>query len=155
MSRVEVPWLFRGYEEAFGRFKDARILHDPEPAFRALFEALAWAVSLDSRLGGLRDPVLRGMRFARNRVHHHWADAIWLDMGWSFPMQFPWTFFEWRWRQADDLPPGPREAGIEKYKSVLQGKPVRVAVSEALNTFRTVVESRFPAQGQEEPPGNG
>jgi hypothetical protein len=38
--------------------------------------------------------LMPGIRFVRNRVHHHWADAIYLNQtgGLTFPMTFPVLF---------------------------------------------------------------
>ena len=55
----------------------------PDETFVPLFEALNWAASIDLRNEELGTPIgdepLRGMRFARNRVHHQWELANLLD----------------------------------------------------------------------------
>src|SRR4029077_19894529 len=52
--------------------------------------------------------LMPGVRFVRNRVHHHWADAIYFNAsgGATFPAPFPVLFSTWRWRALADLPPG-------------------------------------------------
>ena len=67
---------------------------------------------------------MRGLRFARNRVHHQYADALWLDRrGMVLPTTLPTQFFEWRWRE--DLPPGKDNRNREAYEAHLGGQPAR------------------------------
>jgi hypothetical protein len=47
---------------------------------------------------------VQGVRFARNRVHHQWADALQITSGRAYPRTYPKAYFEWRWRAT--LPPG-------------------------------------------------
>jgi hypothetical protein len=109
---VEFLTLIDGFMQAHERWDDARLQIDPLSAFFPLFETLAWTYAIDGYLKE-RDghspsqPEFRALRFARHRVHHNWADALWLDeRGAQFPIQFPATFFEWRWRNVEDLPTG-------------------------------------------------
>jgi hypothetical protein len=37
-------------------------------------------------------------------VHHQWSDALVVRDGFQFPLTFPFTFFEWVWRPATELP---------------------------------------------------
>ena len=99
---VDRPVLLRGYREGLGRFHEARIGTDTVDAYLPLFEALNWAASLDEHLDYPDHPELRGMRFARNRVHHQWAEALYVTEGAAYPRAYPRVFFEWRWRM--DLP---------------------------------------------------
>ena len=92
---MPVALLVSGYGEAFTRFADADENSGTRATARAymgLFEALNRAVALDYRLerewAGERAKgerwadafdeglTLRGVRHARNRVHHQWADAL-------------------------------------------------------------------------------
>jgi hypothetical protein len=98
-----------GFVQAFARFEERRMLRDAEDAFHSLFECLAWAASLDERLGyPTACPELRGLRFARHRVHHQWADALRFEEGadLSSPLVFPIVFFDYLWRDINELPPG-------------------------------------------------
>jgi hypothetical protein len=88
-AAVGLGTLLAGYRQAYQRWMSGpRIDPDPEQAFFAIFAALNWAVSIDDRL---KDTLLGwpsaydergyvvGFRYARNAVHHHWAEALWLD----------------------------------------------------------------------------
>jgi hypothetical protein len=101
-----------GFEQACGRFYAAMNGTDRDATFIPLFDALNWAVSIDDRFqsiwkeasprssewwsdGFAHGDTVKGVRFARNRVHHQWADALWLSLGTRPPRQAPG---EWRWR---------------------------------------------------------
>jgi hypothetical protein len=73
---ADISALLRGCAQALARFHDARLGRDSVAAFIPLFEALNWAASIDEGLGYLDHAELQGSRFARNRVHHQWADAL-------------------------------------------------------------------------------
>src|SRR4051812_4544089 len=95
-ARVAARQLIRGYGAALERFAEATRQRDPDPAFFALFECLNWAVAVDDLIQELWSPagevlgrewrefeggdgladLLNGVRYARNLVHHHWADAL-------------------------------------------------------------------------------
>jgi hypothetical protein len=81
---VDQAVLLRGYQQAVARFDESRLGHDATVAFLPLFEALNWAASIDERLRYPDYPELRGLRFARNRVHHQWAEALYVDVGAPF-----------------------------------------------------------------------
>ena len=106
-----------------------------------LLEALAWATAINDRLkaewsashGGSdewwdglpNNDVALALNFARNCVLHDWADALQLDeSGVAFPISFPMTFHEWRWR-AGLTPRKPDRAGQAAYDSTLAGVPAR------------------------------
>lgn len=128
-ARVVVGQLFRGYGFAHQRFEAASRENDPDPGFFALFEALNWAVAVDDFIreawephgekldwawrslagGDALDEVMNGARYARNLVHHHWADALERHEGYRYPVRYPKVFFTWAWRSADALPPHPHE----------------------------------------------
>lgn len=109
--------------------------------FIALFEACNWSTSLDDRLrrewppsispgidwwqhvpnGGLA----RGMRYARNAVHHDWAQAI------TFPGDFDTGRFAvsaWAWDE-ELRPDRPDPHGEAAYKAHLAGKSAMVTLS--------------------------
>jgi hypothetical protein len=89
-AAVSLETLLAGYRQAYKRWMSGpRIDPDPDQAFFAIFEALNWAVTVDDRLSDVlvgwprgydeRDSLL-GFRYARNAVHHDWADALWVDL---------------------------------------------------------------------------
>lgn len=93
--------------------------------------------------------IVQGVRFARNRVHHQWSDALKLDeVGFTFPMTLPLVFFEWCWRAVDDLPEPEGErhkdpGGEEIYRQQLEGRPARItldALTAVFHFLRQVLE---------------
>jgi len=84
-SIVTAETLLAGFDSAHGRVRSAAGGLDWAPMYFAVFEALNWAVSLDDRLGNrrtgiaLEDDHLSGLRHARNRTHHQWANAFVFD----------------------------------------------------------------------------
>jgi hypothetical protein len=142
-ATADLSTLIGGFEQAYDRWSEARIRTDPTTAFYALFEALAWTYAIDELLrntGWPRPPDLRGLRFARNRVHHQFSLALRLDAsGGQFPLQFPITFFEWRWRDTSDLPAGRRDReGEAMYEQHLAGQPARLTLSAIHRYFATL-----------------
>lgn len=159
---VSVRLLLDGYVKAVERFERAAKGRDPGAAFLALFEALNWAVAIDERVKehwapdganteedktrqpgwGWRERVpgaeaMAGVRFARNRVHHQWADALCLDdNGFTSPVSSPLMSFEWRWRDLAELPAGkPDPNGEAIYERHLAGSPTRLTLSRLGDTF--------------------
>ena len=135
--------LLGGFEAASQRFYDASLGEDADSTFRPLFESLQWAVSLDDRLqaswkaaptnhaewwsdGFIHGDDVKGVRHARHRVHHQWADAVYLSAGAQFPMTLPFAFHEWRWRL--DMPPGRDDRFKREYDDHLAATPVRVTL---------------------------
>jgi hypothetical protein len=126
-----------GFSDAVIRF--GLIGHrDSIRAYNSLFEALNWAVALDDRIGehwapdgselkwgwrerlGLGAEIIGAVRFARNRVHHQWSDAI-------YPLaESERDGIAWAWPEpADDLPSGrPDPNGEAAYREHLEGRPV-------------------------------
>lgn len=146
--------MLDGFEQACGRFQTAAKGPDASAAYIPLFEALNWAVVLDDRtrehwapdgevLGWswrARVPgaeVMAGVRFARNRAHHQWSDALRFDTsGFQFPMTFPLAFSEWVWRPADELPAGrPDPDGETIYRKQLEGRAARVTLTDLGGAF--------------------
>jgi hypothetical protein len=72
---------------------------------------------------------MRGIRFARNRVHHQWTDAVELpdsarDPPWPRTMVDEWT---WSW----PLPSGREDdEGEAVYRDALAGESVMVTLAE-------------------------
>jgi hypothetical protein len=135
--------LALGFHGALERF-EAAAPTDADAAFVPLFEMLNWATAIDDRAaedfapdgGGDRMPgkgweqrltgreVVRGIRFARNVVHHRWADAV------------IWCEDEWRWRASAELPP--RREGRADYERELAGKPVLETLRALDSTFAQI-----------------
>lgn len=154
---VTFRMMLRGLDEALERLQAAVQQRDSAGAFPPLFESLNWASSLDDRIGAHWAPwgttlaqewrnevpaaaVMAGVRFARNRVHHQWADALILHDGIPFPMPFPIPFFGWKWRPADQLPTGKNTEGEDVYRERLQGEAAHVSLIELQGAFRWVGE---------------
>ena len=117
--RVKAGQLLRGYEQALHRLLRALNEENVEPTFFGLFEALNWAVALDDVIGetwrpaGEPEPftwrsrvtggeLMDGVRYARNRVHHQWADALRLEHRDGGIL--PFGGHSWLWRPFHELP---------------------------------------------------
>lgn len=159
-ARIPAMQMVRGYIQAYERFEGA--VRDDEGADRAsyaLFEALNWAVAFDVLVceiwrptgqkldfawrqfaGGpsLQD-LLDGVRYARNLVHHHWADALQhVDVA-LLPAPLPAPFFTWVWRDASELPQPPnahKSRVVEQRDSYER----RLAGSRAEETLNALAE---------------
>ncbi len=143
--------LIAGYEQACQRFYAVMHSEDRAETFPPLFEALSWAVSIDDRFQSLwaaartnpakwwsegfaHGDTVKGVRYARNRVHHQWADALWLSRsGFSFPISFPLAFMEWRWRP--ELPPGRGDEFKAEYEQHVAASPARVTLGDLSACF--------------------
>jgi hypothetical protein len=157
-ARVVVGQLLRGYNAAYERFEAASREEGQDPTFLALFEALNWAVALDDFIreawrpqgkkldwawrelagGDEMDELMNGVRYARNLVHHHWADALQRDQGFRFPVRFPMVFFTWAWRHADELPPHPGGAKdhVVRNRAAYERRLAGVRASDTLLAVR-------------------
>lgn len=177
---VPVVTLVAGFDQALYRFAT----HDggvnpssAERAYLALFEVLNWLHAIDDRLQhdwpGERQErehwyrafeagrTLPGVRYARNRVHHQWADAIAGMRVGSFaglregtvpdpPLVRPLRgeFRDpigeaGRWRWVAELPPAerPDREGQDAYRDRLAGRLVRETFDELAILFASVAES--------------
>ncbi len=157
--------MFDGFAAAAERFLKATEREDPTDSYVALFEALNWAVVLDVRTKELWAPrgrdrqpgwgwrdevegagVLRGIRFARNAMHHDWAEVLELaDVGRAYPKRFPAGYREWVWREIATLPQHGRKdpEGQAVYIGELAGHPVRhslVGLHGGFAFLRSVLE---------------
>lgn len=155
---VPVTLLLDGYAQAVARFEQTAKGRDGRAAFAPLFEALSWAVAVDERIAAHWAPegeplrwawrdrvegadVMAGVRFARNRVHHQWSDALRLDKrGFVLPVTLPTGFFDWRWRDLADLPPGERRDsdGESVYRDRVAGSPARLTLRRLRDAFTFV-----------------
>lgn len=144
--------LYLGFSAANERFAAAISQKKADQAFQACFETLNWAVSLYDNLGIERGkgwvPTdmaqhMRGFRFARNRVHHQWADAMRLGDGMPFPIPFPIAFFVWYWRSELPEPADPRHrdpGGQIAYAATMADRPVLDSVAVISDAFRSAFE---------------
>lgn len=156
--------MFEGLAGAGRRFVAAAEVGDAMMSYVALFEALNWAVVLDDRAASSWAPhgeplgwswraevegagILRGVRFARNSMHHDWSEALALaevDAG-------PEGFREWAWRPAAELPSRGREDpdGEAVYEGSLAGLMVRstlVGLNAGFGLLRELLEPSLPRE---------
>jgi hypothetical protein len=91
--------MVRGYVLAHRRLEEVVGAYASIP----LFEIGHWLVSISDRKDIVeefrKDADVRALRFLRNRIHHHYAAAVFID---------PDTQ-EWRWYRAEVLPEPARE----------------------------------------------
>jgi hypothetical protein len=144
---VTVNMPLAGYAYAIQRLEHAA--GHPSASFRAVFEALNWATSIDDRIRQHWVPegqpldwewrervsgaeVMPGVRFARNHVHHHWADAVYLDG------------MTWRWRALSDLSAGADDRGSDVYVEHLEDQPVELTLARLAQAFERVGEFLEP-----------
>lgn len=154
-EEVGFSTLRSGFNQAARRFEDARLRTNREATYFALFESLNWAVALDEyvsenwfpdgvslkwkwrdHVDGEGGEIVRGVRFARNRVHHQWADAVRCSTGgFQFPIVAPIVSHEWCWRSADSLPTSDKNSGIKQYETHLSQRPVRTTLSALRSVY--------------------
>jgi len=150
--------MFAGFAKSLERFHAATKNRNQIDTSASLFELLNWAVTLDERVCTDWTPkgkplgwawrehvigaeILQGVRFARNRVHHQWSDALEFDdAGRRYPKTFPVVYFEWRWRPAAHLPQpaNPRYAdpdGQRVYEEQLEHEIARETAQQLANVF--------------------
>lgn len=97
-------------------------------------------------------PYISAVRYVRNCVHHDWSEAIAVDRGGRrYPRSFPTTYFEWLWRPPEDfqstaqLNPINKKGepkpvwGIDDYRALLVGAPVRQALTELVEAYRWII----------------
>lgn len=146
------PGVFPPTEEVFER--DELVLADTW--YASLFESLNWAVALDDRLqrewigddwasefeGG---ELARAIRYARNSIHHDWAEAFEPldDDGQIFQ---PWENVVWlQWRES--LPKErPDPTGEAAYEEYLAGESVGNTLLQINQTMADAVKLHRRAQ---------
>jgi hypothetical protein len=159
--------MFLGFAAAVRRYLDAVDEKDSLVAYVALFEALNWAVVLDERTATIWKPhgevlgwrwreeirgaeMLRGVRFARNSMHHDWSEVLELtDVPHGNLLR---TFKEWTWRDVDQLPARGREEpeAEQIYVEQLAGKMVRstlVGLNAGFGLLREMLEPALARGG--------
>ncbi len=141
--------LILGFEQAYSRIKDAKNKKERLGVFFALFETLNWIVTIDDKLQdkekewyrklGKDGETVRALRYARNRVHHQWADIVLITSGAAIPATIPLAFHEWVWKKLENIPPeDPKhtdEEGKKLYKELLEGRPVRYSLQVMSHIF--------------------
>jgi hypothetical protein len=152
-----VKMLLSGYAHALQRLQDAIGYTDAVGTFRAVFESLNWASCIDDRIGEHWAPegqplswkwrervagaeLMAGVRFARNRVHHQWVDAIYFNEagGLTFPVTFPLLFSTYRWRALSELPRGNDDRGSQVYVEHLEHQPLEKTLLHLGRAFEWV-----------------
>jgi hypothetical protein len=146
-------WLVKGFRHARARLAEAAGQRDVEETFIPLFETLNWAVAIEyyarkrgPKIDGgpkINRETLRGLRFARNRVHHQWADALeprdvpnpsgLVTRGGRGPrIVGPPVVVEWFWKPVVGLGKAPKKHddpdGEAAYEKHLAGQPARLAL---------------------------
>jgi hypothetical protein len=175
VTRLPIEVLYHGLVRAIGRFTGGGETIDPfappsepdltqpvlTPAWSAaLFESLNWAVSLDDRLRRDDDNewatrvdgggVVRGIRYARNCVHHDWASA--LDLGEDEKnLVAPYgTVLGIAW-QADLSAQRPDPLGAQAYATHLAGRIVGDTLVAAAGVYEQGLKPVTAAQASPEP----
>ena len=97
--------------------------------------------------------IMQGLRYARNRTHHQWADAIVMTNGLSGPLVSPIRSRSWVWRDVEQLPtpsnPGKEAPGCEAYARALAGYPVQHTLAVIGETFAflgPLIDPEIPAR---------
>lgn len=168
-----------GFAQAFDRLQTARADEDVERAFFALFESLDWAHAVDDYVArvwrpdgpveeepwwewrrhpalGVGDELwdnLQGLRYARNRTHHQWADALVTTDGRTYPRVYPLRFRSWVWRDVEQLPapsnPRKEAPGRAAYAKALAGSPAHhtlAAIGETFASLGSLLDPPIPVR---------
>jgi hypothetical protein len=151
LASVPLAVLIDGFEQACSRFYAVMNETDHDAAFLPLFEALSWIVCLDERFQDLlptsptggrfwsddfgHGDTLKGVRFARNRVQHQWADAVAFSLGTRQPRQ---AAGEWRWRPT--LTSRGNSQFEAQYKQHVAAHPVRVTLGQLQDCFAAAAD---------------
>jgi len=152
--QIALPDLLEGFKQAHQRFRVAKNDDDSRQMFFTLFESLNWIASIDDRLRdknpswqdqfGKKGQIIRALRFVRDRVHHQWADAVYIRPGVSVPVEIPTRLSDWVWIEASQLPVPLEEHfrnphGKKLYQQLLEDRAVRYSLSEAEAVFEKVI----------------
>jgi hypothetical protein len=158
-TEVDPETFVRGFREAYARLGPSvgDMNTAPEDAFLPLFETLNWAAALShlESAGRIQIDVvpedLRGLRFARDRAHHHWGNALEVgDFLWPQPLVQtnrqggsrlvgPTVVKAWLWVPASRLRGRRDDSGQDAYVERLEGQQaqgVLERLSAGLNPLR-------------------
>jgi len=128
------------------------VTRDASEVFRPLFEALNWFDSIDER-ARIGERHVRAIRYARRRVHHQWADAVYphtypvsnsVQVAPGVSLTLSGFGLEWRWRAAANLPPAPANFKDPKGESMYAQLLSDRAVLPALEAVERYLKRRFP-----------
>lgn len=145
---ASVAWFVDGYRRALAQFNATETSeHDAKERFLPLFETLSWAVAIvvpnPKRPRWPDDRIICGLRFARNRAHHAWANVLEArqvqirsrpTMGGRTgqPMIYnPLFVVDWVWQPLErvGVPAQARHRhGMDDYRDHLADKSVRLAL---------------------------
>ena len=148
MAKSEYDCVEQFFLEEANLFLSKNRLEDSvEVALKNVGQALFWGCSildLHKRNGKYEaflqsDPsrdIVRGFRFARNRVAHNFFQLLKITPGAVFPITLPTKFQEIRWKGLKELPLA--DAGFEKkgrngadcFERLMENQPVRFALSD-------------------------
>jgi hypothetical protein len=139
-----------GYRQALRRFRETWSEEEaPREWFFPLFEALNWSVALTDILKSvgkpLDDPVILGLRFVRNRVHHQWAQALEARQVSGTQVPFPsgevWppVGWDWYWKPVSRLATDEKHRhGEAEYTAHLADRPARLALDHLEDLLNTL-----------------
>jgi hypothetical protein len=161
LATVPLAVLIDGFGQACNRFYTVMNETGHDAAFVPLFEALSWVVCLDERFQDLlpasptggrfwsddfsHGDTVKGVRFARNRVQHQWADALAFSPGTHQPRQ---AAGEWRWRHT--MSSGGNSQFEAQYKQYVAGHPVRVTLGQLQECFAAAANELVDDLGERE-----
>ena len=159
-ERVRGRHLTGGFDRAYERFQEAQSAGNAVATFQALFEALNWVHAIDDYIARVWSPrgrvegrdwredpalpesltsVMDGLRYARNRVHHQWADAVIAQGGAKLPFTPPRVLMTWVWRPVEELPTPAKghedPRGGAAYEEALGGRPVEDVLATLGDAF--------------------
>jgi hypothetical protein len=146
-------WLLEALRRAIGRYRDAATpTAQPLDAFIPLFEALNWVASINFRIpkDEVRSPNLIGVLFARNTVHHQWADPLQFVPGAEvgilmIGVSTIGSSSRWTWRELTQLPRSRAgREGLEEYQRHLKGRDAANTLVGALRELATLLQ--LPAE---------
>lgn len=90
--------------------------------------------------------LLSGIRYARNRALHQFAEIVKMVRGAALPIALAAPLWEFEWRLVSELPPPDsthnnksQKAGEAVYKDKLAGTPARFALDAVARWFDRVV----------------
>lgn len=143
-------------EEVKNYLLTTRMGNDPEVALKNVGYTILWACALDefyqkthsdyevTRKKASDSNVIAGIRYARNRAIHQFTQLLYITDGAEFPISFPITFFEIRWKANSDLPMPDKKFKQTKlemsYINYLENKSVQHTFQDLINYFERIYE---------------